>query len=352
MDSYLDIALKRQAILERLKSGQVRDFAKEIKKIDQLVRVAIGTLEDEFSNLTRAQLENLIALLRVDQNKVFAAATQSFLAETERLAAVYMNQELLDLNNTVDLRGTKLKSFTNAKLYKNVIQRPMGTNGDLLQPWVKNLTTTEINRVEGAIRAGHSRGLTNQQMIRSIVGTKSRNFQDGVLQTTRRNASTMVRTSVQHVASSARQELWEANKGVVTRYKFIATLDRKTSKQCRSLDSQEFDFGKGPVPPVHPNCRSTTIPVLNPKYRFLSTGRTRSAFGGPVSSDTSYYDWLRNQTASTQNDVLGKTRAKLFRDSGMSAEKFRALQFDRNFEPLTLKEMQRIEPQAFKRAFE
>ena len=348
--AYINIAIKRQAILERVKSGEVKNFATEIKKIETLVRRTIFQLDEELSALPRTRLNNLLALLEQDQGKIFQAATTAFLERSADIAAVYMSQELLDLKNTVDVRGTRLNRFTNKEVFKKVVQRPLATDGDLLEPWLKKFTDNETRRVSNAVRRGHSQGLTNQEMVQRIIGTKKANYKDGLMQTTRRNASTVVRTSVQHVASSARQEVWEANKDVVQRYQFLATLDGVTSKICRTLDNQEFEFGKGPIPPVHPNCRSTTIPVLNDKFSFLSKGRTRSGVGGPVDAKTSYYDWLKNQDEATQIDVLGEARAKLFKDGGLTVERFRKLQFDKNFTPLTLEGMQKLEPEAFKKA--
>lgn len=349
-EAYISLAIRRQAILERLKSGEVSNFAKEIKNLENLIRRTLFELDDEFSKLSRLKLNNLLRLLQQDQGTLFKAATKAFLKRSADIAAVYMAQELLDLNNTVDVRGTRLNDFTKKDIFKRVVQRPLSTDGDLLEPWIKDFTDKETARVSKAVRLGHSQGLTNQEMVQRLVGTKSRNFQDGLLQTTRRNASTVVRTSVQHVASSARQEVWEANKDVVRRYQFLATLDRVTSPICRTLDKQEFDFGKGPIPPVHPNCRSTTIPVLDEKFSFLSKGRTRSGEQGPVSADTQFYDWLKRQNKAAQVAVLGPTRAKLFRDGGLTAERFRELQFDKNFAPLTLAGMRKLEPEAFKRA--
>lgn len=620
--TYIDIATKRQAMLERLKSGQVRDFAKAIKAIEKLVRQTLLVIEEDVSGFSYSKLNALLSQLRRDQATVFNTATTAFLAEAADISALYMSYEIGDLEKTVDLRGTKLNDFTKKEVFSKVIKRPLTTDGQLLEPWIKSVTDREIARVNSAIRAGHSQGLTNQQFVQKVVGTKSKRYKDGILETSRRNASTMVRTSVQHAASAARQETWEANRDVISKYEFLATLDRVTSTQCRALDGRQFEFGKGPIPPIHPNCllpgtlitgicgithvfkraykgkavriktrsgnvltvtpnhpiltkrgwlgaqflnvgdkcfvnsfakgvvspkgenntayatveqiaeafgsafevppcevptsapnfhgdgtnnevtkvwakrdllpvfytpkvkhrgkggfimrdcnavvfrfgfsafsqffyrgsstlgrfmcflgkmrdlfrgrkihsglllfgtvpqfdvafsqnslngswadaeflrkstdtnssfiftddivdiqvfnftghvynlqtenhiiesngiithncRSTTIPVLNKKFSFLSEGRTRSAETGPVSANTSYYDWLKRQPKSVQVEVLGPTRAKLFHDGGMSAERFRELQFDRNFEPLTLDEMRALEPEAFKRA--
>lgn len=350
MTSYIDIAIKRQALLERLKSGQVKNFAKTIAEIEKLLRVTIAGLEDETSKMKQGQFEKLISDLQKDQALIFQSGVESFMKEQSEIAAFSMTQELLDLKNTVDMRGTKLNAFTKKDIFERAIKRPLNTDGDLLEPWIKDFTTKETKRVSNAIRLGRTLGRTNQELVSELIGTKAQDYKNGILNITRRNASTVVRTSVQHVASAARQEVWEGNPKVIARYRFLATLDGETSATCRTLDGQEFDFGRGPIPPVHPNCRSTTLPVLSDKYKFLSKGRTRSSANGAIDSKTSYYDWLKQQDAKTQDNVLGVQRAKLFRDGGMSAEKFRALQFDKNFEPLTLAQMRLIEPKAFEKA--
>jgi hypothetical protein len=98
------------------------------------------------------------------------------------------------------------------------------------------------------------------------------------------------------------------------------------------------------------NCRSTTVADLDPKFDFLKEGRTRSGEKGPVDAKKDYYDWLKDQPPEFQDQALGPKRAKLFREGGLSADKFAELQLDRNFEPLTLAEMRALEPEAFKNA--
>ena len=359
METYLNLTIRRQAILERLKSGEVRNFASEIRKIERLVRSALNGLEGELSDLPRTQLNRFLSQLKRDQAEVYRAGVERFLSRADEIAAVYLQQEILDLSRTTDVRRTTLASFTNKDLFRRVRQRPLQTDGNLLEPWIRNFTETETNRVNNVIRRGHANGLTNRELTNQVLGTRGANQLDGQIARVRRNASTVVRTSIQHVASSARQELWENNQDVVSRYSFIATLDSDTSKICRTLDQQEFEFGKGPIPPVHPNCRSTTIPILSDEFSFLSRGRTRSSMPatgenvsqrGAISANSSYYDWLNNQNEQTQIDVLGRDRARLFRDGGLTRERFRELQFNSNFEPLTLAEMRELEPEAFEMA--
>jgi SPP1 gp7 family putative phage head morphogenesis protein len=354
MPSYLNIAIKRQVLLERLKSGQVKNFAKTIVDIEKLLRATMAGLEDDISKMKQGQFEKLISDLQKDQALIFQTGVDSFMKEQAEIAAFSMTQEILDLKSTVDMRGTKLNAFTKKDIFARVIQRPLNTDGDLLEPWIKDFTTKETKRVSNAIRLGRTLGRTNQELVSELIGTKAADYKNGILNITRRNASTVIRTSVQHVASAAQMEVWQANPRVVSRYRFLATLDGDTSAACRTLDGQEFDFGQGPIPPIHPNCRSRTIGVLNDKFKFITEGGTRSGKdtngNANISAKETYYEWLKKQDQKTQDDVLGVQRAKLFRDGGMSAEKFRALQFDKSFEPLTLAQMRLIEPKAFEKA--
>ena len=129
---------------------------------------------------------------------------------------------------------------------------------------------------------------------------------------------TLVRTSVNQVANAASQQIYEANQDITKKYRYVATLDSRTSAICRALDGREFEYGKGPMPPQHFNCRSTTVPIVD--YEALGfdpppEGK-RAAAGGMVPADTSYGDWLYDKNSETgrkrQAEVLG-SKAPYFR---------------------------------------
>ena len=76
------------------------------------------------------------------------------------------------------------------------------------------------------------------------------------------NARRLVRTESAHIHEQAGLDSYQ--ECGITSYCFLATLDRKTSPQCRELDGKVFliaeaETGKN-YPPIHPNCRSTTVP--------------------------------------------------------------------------------------------
>ena len=71
---------------------------------------------------------------------------------------------------------------------------------------------------------------------------------------------------------------------------------------------------------------------------------------GEVGAQTTYYGWLKRQPAEVQDSIIGPQRGALLRNGGITTERFRELQLDRNFEPATLEKMRELEPAAFERA--
>jgi len=252
------------------------------------------------------------------------------------------------------IQGVDVVTPSANQIYAAAIARPMtsGKTATLLEPFISEWSSRSVTAIENTVRQGFFEGRTNQQIVKDIIGTKANGYQDGIIDVTRRSAETVVRTSIQHVAQVARNEVYAANADIVARYEWVSTLDARTTPQCQALDSREFEIGKGPLPPLHPNCRSSVAPVISNKYirETLREGATRSAYRGPVSANLSYYEWLKTQLPSFQNEAMGPVKAKLLRDGGLSAQRFQELQLGRNFEPLTLDEMKKLEPVAFNRA--
>ena len=130
----------------------------------------------------------------------------------------------------------------------------------------------------------------------------------------------LVRTSINQVANTASQQVYQSNQDITKKYRYVATLDSRTSSICRALDGREFEYGRGPMPPQHFNCRSTTVPVID--YDQLSrdfgfkveppSAGKRAAAGGQVPAGTTYGDWLAKQPRATQSEVLGPGKVPYF----------------------------------------
>lgn len=115
----------------------------------------------------------------------------------------------------------------------------------------------------------------------------------------------------------------------------VGTLDSKTSQICRSLDDCGLPVVFGPRPPFHPNGRATF--VLSTQFsEMFGQGGTRSPQNGQINGALECYHWLHRQPASFQDAAIGPVRAELFRDGGLTVQRFNELQLNRNFAPLDL----------------
>ena len=109
-------------------------------------------------------------------------------------------------------------------------------------------------------------------------------------------ALTLTRTESSHCANSAELERYKDTG--VEKYRYVATLDNRTSEICQELDGEEFpvkDAKPGTnYPPMHPRCRSTTIEALSPELMQKLERRARDPETGElmtVPGDMTYREW-------------------------------------------------------------
>jgi SPP1 gp7 family putative phage head morphogenesis protein len=197
-------------------------------------------------------------------------------------------------------------------------------NGQVVQKAFRGIAADQAERFSQVVRNGLLTGEPTPAIAKRLIG----NLQLGeagsvrqlaqkggeLTQATDNQVMTLVRTSVNQVANAASQQVYEANQDITQKYRYVATLDSRTSSICRALDGREFEYGKGPTPPQHFNCRSTTVPVID--YKELGfdpppPGK-RASMDGPVPADLSYGQWLAKQDAATKAEVLGKEKVPYF----------------------------------------
>lgn len=350
MEALKQSTTRHQVYLEGLKTGEVNQFAAFLRDIDRDLRKRLTAAD--LTAFSRGRLEKLLSGVSKSLNGIYRDYYDELAGHLIDLGEYEAGFEARNLNNALgkDFEAViPAPSVVRAAIFAAPLSVRGPDGGKLLESFIKDWTKLEVSKVTGLIRQATFEGQTNAQIIRTVRGTRANKFKDGLLATTSRNAEAIVRTSVQHVASTARMQTMQANEDLLQGYEWNATLDSRTTTQCRSLDGTVFDFGKGPRPPIHIRCRSTVTAVLKEQYRIVGKGE-RSSVNGPVPGDLNYYDWLKTQNAQFQNDAIGPTRAKLLRDGGLTAKQFSNLQLDRKFKPLTLAQMRKKEPIAFEKA--
>ena len=195
-------------------------------------------------------------------------------------------------------------------------------NGEVVNKAFRGIAESQAEQFSQVVRNGLLTGETTPDVARRLVGRLEFGQAGSVRQialaggqatkAANHQVISLVRTSINQVANEASQQVYEANQDITQKYRYVATLDTRTSAICRALDGREFPYGKGPKPPQHFGCRSTTVPVIN--YQELGfdappsvTKGQRASMDGPVPANTSYGQWLANkQKGETDADLLAR----------------------------------------------
>jgi len=209
-------------------------------------------------------------------------------------------------------------------------------NGEVVSKAFRGIAVDQAERFSQVVRQGLLTGEPTPAIAKRLIGTLEGSGQRLVFgqapprisktlqkiiaaggemtSVTNSQVLTLVRTSINQVANTASQQVYEANQDITKRYRYVATLDTRTSAICRALDGREFEYGKGPTPPQHFNCRSTTVPVID--YDALGFAppppSKRAAAGGMVPANESYGQWLAKQDLPTKAKALGANKVAYF----------------------------------------
>ena len=332
--SIIESFISHQVWLQRNASHEVNELVPFIQQMRDEVRKQILQFGDD--NRTRHNLEKLLR----DVNDIMSGLTDDWISklteDMQTLAKYETDWTTKTLTANVD---AEFVAPAPDQVWSAAKWNPLALNDKptdlfgIMSSW----GDVETNRLTTGVKMGFVQGKTTRQIVNEVVGA------GGLADISQRNAATVVRTALSHVSTQARETTYKKNSNIVEKYEWVSTLDSRTSTICRSRDGQKYNIGKGPLPPAHPNCRSTTAPVISAEFEFLDAGSKRAARGADggmqIDANTTYYDFLKQQPAWFQDEALGPIRGKIFRNAGMSPEEFRVASVDGFGCPLTLKEM-------------
>lgn len=159
-------------------------------------------------------------------------------------------------------------------------------------------------RLQRTIEVGCMTGMTlhdmEERLLEDCIGADSDSGQ-------RYCASRLIRTEVNHFSNQGFLEGYKAA-GII-RYRFMATLDLRTSAICRQLDGKTFlveeaKAGKN-LPPMHPFCRSITVPVVSdrPGTRWAMDPVTGKSMTVPA--DMTYSQWYEKYVEKKGGVIRG-----------------------------------------------
>jgi hypothetical protein len=261
-----DVNLSRFEASERVK---IRRMLTGLS--DQLSVLLDKTLPDEEQTFSRRRLQALFKVTDATIERTYA-----------KMAKVH-DETMFDL---AELSASKTAEVINASIGVSLVEVGVSesvlkamVNDDIslglpAKEWWDGQSTRLRQRFQNTIRQGVFAGETLSDLKRRVRGRRENGFKDGIMEATSREAEALIRTSVQSIAQSARNETFKANDDVIKGQSWLSVLDTRTSELCMSYSGSAWDLDgnilpesatdlafPGP-PPLHFNCRSSLVPIM------------------------------------------------------------------------------------------
>ena len=225
----------------------IEKYVKEIERLKKTNPVEFRKLSVELETLAyRSRISRLDSLKAGIDYELIQAGEKINNKVTDTLTEVYKDTytsltEDLNFKKGVISSSVVKKALENDWSGANYSSR-IWSNTDNLAKAIKNEVVIGLNK-----------GLNYRTMSQNIAKK---------FETSYKNAERLVRTETNHIQNQATL-MGYMDAGVV-KYQFLAVLDSRTSHTCSDLNGEVFkteDATEGEnYPPMHPHCRSTTVP--------------------------------------------------------------------------------------------
>lgn len=343
-DEIHDRAVAHQIYLLRYQARIVRQITEILQQVETDLLLQLNSGQTEWN---AQRLESQLAGIRAIIDESWRLADAQLSADLRELAVYEAShqEQVIQESTPIELAMVMPTAET---IIAAVESKPF--EGKLLSEWTEKLQEDFYVRIRDAVRMGVIEGESYHQITKRVMGTKALRYSDGVMAINFRQAQALVATAVSHTANESRQTFYGANDDLIKGVQWVSTLDARTTPVCQSRDGKVYPIDSGPRPPAHIRCRSTTAPVLKSWQELglppqnIPPG-TRASMDGQVPETETYQTWLRKKSPAFQDDVLGPTRGKLFRE-GMSLDRF----VDESGKEYTLAQLKAKDAKAFRNA--
>ncbi len=312
--------------------------AKVIKLLDQMEHELEAKLMDKnLTNWNKARVEKLLAQAYAITSEYYGEAQNTLADVLDGVAKVSSSTTAAGLAAIIPVSldvGIPTTAYV-AKLASDLI-----TQGATQKEWWAAQTKDTNFKFSAQVRQGLIQGETNAQIIKRV---------QSVIDVSRRNAASLVQTSVQTVANEARLAVFEENSDITKGFIYHSTLDGHTCPTCGAYDGKQWTNDRKPIngapafrnPPLHFSCRCVMSVVVKtnaelgfPEIPDARPGK-RASSDGPISDKTTFEDFLGRQSQAFQDSTLGKGRAQLWRDGKITLDDL----INGNAQPLTLDQL-------------
>jgi len=310
-----DKAARLRTILTQLRvslqAWATSSTALSIAELEELAQVEAGFVSDQLRRLLPEDMRSRINDVQISPGFAEAVVTtdptqRGIISLSDDLqAAVTGAEKVVRVTIADGVTLTLPNGQVLGKAFSDIGERQSALFGQAVRNGMLQGEPTDsiVKRMKGRLRKDQ-KGSINQLLQAGGDATRQADNQ----------IRTLIRTSINQVANAASQKTFEANQDITEKYKYVATLDSRTSAICRALDGTVHTYGKGPLPPQHFNCRSTTVPVIDYKRLGIPEPEEdqRASATGLVPENMTYGQWLAGQPEAVKIRTLGASRVPYY----------------------------------------
>jgi len=358
-DSMADRIIARAIRLQRLSAGERLKVLGLHRELETDLTKLIIRIDPSGAAAPTYQVKRLRKLLEVTKETIRASYTDIKATHSTGMVQLARAEAEWFIKTAESEVGVNLLTKELSTQQMNAIASDVLIQGAPSKEWWGRQAGDLQQKFTDKIRVGMVQGKTTAEIVRTVRGTRETAFRDGIMETSRRQADALVRTSVQAVANEARGKLYEENQDIIKGLTLLATLDGRTTIRCIALNGLSWSLPdykpmghSKPWPgycPLHWNCRSTMTAVFKSFAELAKPGAVPTEAGGrsnaqaifernlresgmseekiakaliqykdrldgEVPKELRFGDWLKGKDTAFQNDLLGKGRAQLWRD--------------------------------------
>lgn len=250
-----DRLVNRQIAVGRYAERQAYEIIKLLNRADKELLAKIID-RGESDSFTGRRLEALLKETRSMVDKSYRELFDATKTEMVQFAPHAGEFAAATLSMSLPAAWSPV-AISDEQLVAIVDKTPISIGKDkklLLEEVFSSMAANKEEAIRGALRLGMVLGEDVPTMVRRLKGTKAAQYQDGLLEGSRKSMAAIVRTTTAHVNNVATQAIYAKNKDVLKGWLYVATLDSRVCSLCFSQSSKAFPIGEGPKPPRHVNC--------------------------------------------------------------------------------------------------
>jgi SPP1 gp7 family putative phage head morphogenesis protein len=282
MPTLTDKIIRHQVYLEGLKYGALSSANPILVGMEKDIRSGlVGVRSDGLGTLNKAALRKLIMTLRISILRRYNAYSDSLLKFLEAFLAVDIGH-MRSIYADEPTPEPKEEDDNYAALWWPRFRSSiLPANGIVLSDFVKALGPAAAIAAAQTLQRAAVNKTPLDETLAAVAALRGR--MEG-------QTRAVLATALQSV--SAQSQAAFAKIVGISECEWVSILDNRTSDICRSRSGKRYEYGKGPLPPAHPNCRSMIVPVVdgaaipNPSFKDwvsgLPTGVRRDMFTGPI----------------------------------------------------------------------